>query len=492
MRPLPAVRHREDRGKDAGAEIFIPSIPTTSRSWSQIWEWSHEELAVSEGHRRSSPASSSRGGSRRLRVGVQHGGRSASGYYLDGGPFYQWRAEVRHDGELDLEFVRHGNSYRSHFKGVLPVTSYFSSLVPRSRDIRPNVKGDQVYLFAFGPQAYRQTRPGNPEASLGQFIGELRDLPQIPFKNLVSWPRIRSLAGVPFRNWGLALRNRLWEFVRVERELGTRQFLRNARRGLKPGGEYLNLEFGWIPFIRDLVSAHRLSLEIDAKLQKLKDENGKGIHRRATLLATSKTEDLSYGRMEPFSTVGGGAFGPGGIGVVGQTLHSASRTVKERVWFSGKYKYWIPDTESPQWNARAIAALYGLLPTPSLAWELTPFSWLHDWFLNTGDVISNVSTNAVDNLVLEYGFLMRNLKETVRARAHVTVEPGQTPGYNQWERVDNVFESFYEKETKCRVRAYPFFPGAQPWVFDPRTQNPFSKRQWAILTALGLSQVYNR
>jgi len=129
-----------------------------------------------------------------------------------------------------------------------------------------------------------------------------------------------------------------------------------------------------------------------------------------------------------------------------------------------------------------------------LVWELLPMSWLLDWFGNFGDVIANVSTGAVDNLVLEYGFIMRHRTEEITASVDVALQRADpyTPGYNAWDAVHHRFESKYSFDSKSRAGFNPFFPGAQPWVFAPTPLPPFSAKQWAILTALGLSQGLNR
>lgn len=435
-----------------------------------LWEWLYDELAVSEGH-----------------------SRRRSGAWGGGGPFFAWHAKIRHVNGLDLSFVRWGNKTDTRLLGVYPISSYWWGQYPPITDVRPAWTTEKLIAQAYGPAAYRKTRPDAPGADFGQFLGELEQLPRIPLKGLVRWPGIRSLAGVPFRNWGRALYNRLREFVRLEGRLGVRQFLRQARQGLKPGGEYLNVVFGWKPFLRDLVSAYELSLVLDDKLKKLVAESGKGVHRRTTLERLREHTNMSLGPGAPFTYVGGNAYAPGGVGVRGTNSHIAQREVKEDVWFSGKYRYWIPENPLVPFSERATAALYGVLPTPSVMWELLPLSWLSDWFTNFGDVISNVSTGAVDNLVLEYGYIMRHRTEKITASVDVVLEKADpdVPSYNSWPAVIHRFESSYEFESKSRAGFNPFFPGAQPWVFQPVTQ-PFSKRQWAILAALGLSQGFNR
>lgn len=478
-KPLPRGRWSGRHALRSGYTIYPYGGGPVTQYNEVLKEWLYEELVVSESHR-----------------------QRAFGVFTGGGPFLQWRAQVRHEHPLDLSFYRWGNRFESHLIGVDPIRSLWGGDYPPLSDLRPSYGAEALIAQSYGPAAYRKTRPGNPVAHLGQFLGELRDLPQIPFKNLVSWPRIRSLAGVPFRNWGRALYNRLRDFYKFELRVGNRAFLKFADSAVKPGGEYLNVVFGWRPFLQDLVSAWQLSLVLEEELRKLVRENGKGIHRRTTLKDDTTNADLSTVSpypwpWEPYSFIGGpGAGGPSGYGVGGSTVHRYVKRVKERVWFSGRYRYWIPDVQSiadRSWHAFASVALYGLLPTPSLVWELLPFSWLLDWFVNFGDVISNVSTNAVENLVLEYGFIMRHRTETWEASAHVQHDAIHNGAYNNWPAVNHTFSSAFQVETKARATFNPFFPGSQAWVFEPGSNlPPFSAKQWSILAALGLSVGLNR
>jgi hypothetical protein len=97
-----------------------------------------------------------------------------------------------------------------------------------------------------------------------------------------------------------------------------------------------------------------------------------------------------------------------------------------------------------------------------------------------------MSPNAVDNLVQNYGFVMKHVKETHIATAHVSI-----PSFNNRIVTTNIgydlpaighqFRSKEISETKMRMGGLtPFGPGVSP--------NGLSGRQASILAALGISR----
>jgi len=119
-------------------------------------------------------------------------------------------------------------------------------------------------------------------------------------------------------------------------------------------------------------------------------------------------------------------------------------------------------------KAKYLLGLQGL--TPALLWELTPFSWLIDWFANIGTLISVNQALQENNLVLRYGYLMQ--KNT----ALVTIAH---PGYPFYTGHTGPLSATLTYEWKQRVRATPYGFGINTATL--------SASQWAILAALGLT-----
>lgn len=304
--------------------------------------------------------------------------RLPSGGWSGGGPFYTYQQKLKH-GRSTIQAVKFGAGGTYHIGGVnvapakLPLFHIWRSSVPPW----PSVKSDVESYYATG---YARARPGNPVADLGQFIVELRDLPAVPFRRALK-------GGASFKSIPRIALNELKDF-------------RNL------GSEYLNVVFGWKPFVSDLRKMYYLWQTIDKRMAQIVRENGKNIRRRATVESGSESGSTTstqgypwhYFRGAPPNWTSGSSF----------LVHET--TTKYRVWFSGSFRYYIPDTSSSLWDKRARLALFGALPTPELLWNVLPWSWLVDWFGNVGDVISNASPNAVDNLTSRYSYIMKSVE----------------------------------------------------------------------------------
>jgi len=240
-------------------------------------------------------------------------------------------------------------------------------------------------LNALGTSAIQRFRPGNPVASLGQFLVELRELPRLP----------------------IFLKSRAKSF----RDLGR---------------EYLNVEFGWVPFVKDLIGVYRLQQTIQDRLNKLIRDNGIQVKRRSKHVETISdlgVKELSltqpFGRIND-PTIGGDPdedplriHGPVPFGyfdsfIPGTCDIKITRTEKIVSWYVGTFFYYVPDIGSDRWTRRAKDVLFGSSPTPSLIYSVYPWTWLADWFGNVGNILSNLSTNAVDNEVLTDSFIMQH------------------------------------------------------------------------------------
>lgn len=283
-------------------------------------------------------------------------------------------------------------------------------------------------LEEYGAYAVSQTIPTNPVASMAVALGELKreGLPSIPGKQLRD----------------------------------TTDLLRR-----RAGSEYLNVEFGWLPLVRDLgqfLTAVKFSRAIID--QYVKDSNRK-IRRRHTGFTVRDTR----------ITEGGGFILPT-IASIAATGH-VSEQLSTKFWFSGAFRYHVP-VDSGFMNRllryEALAnKLFGTRITPEVVWNLAPWSWAVDWFTNAGDVIHNISALGSDGLVMQYGYAMREQRTT--ASYVQRVNP------NEQSYIAN--RSAYmtvNKTMKQRVRANPYGFGI--------SDLDLSKRQLAILAALGLTQ----
>lgn len=311
-------------------------------------------------------------------------------------------------------------------------------------------------------------------AGLGQFLVELRDLPTVPFRRPrgkfgkatfglfdSKWKGKKNnyshiASGIPFQSIPVYLWRQLSDF-------------RNL------GSEYLNVVFGWKPFVNDLRQMYNLWKTIDNQMAKIIRENGKGIRRKATISdVTSTTQTTTHYTVPYVQCIGNPPI------TTGSTDYTVTTRTRSKEWFVGKFQYYIPDTSSSLWNARARAALFGALPTPELLWNVLPWTWLIDWFSNVGDCLSNMSVNAVDNLICRYSFVMRHTATETEYATHV-VHPASQTSTNIWPKVDHTLTGRVFDESKLRMG------GGNPFGLNVQFGD-LSAYQLGILGALGLSR----
>lgn len=378
-----------------------------------------------------------------------------NGSWSGGGDFYTCRQELTHQGQRSYDVWSNGNHLIGRAGGVSPGPLFPPPFAPPPwSSKRADLKGQYA-------KGYARTRPGNPVAGMGQFLVELRDLPSIPFSKGLG----KGNFGFPIQQVPSLLFERLKDF----RSLGS---------------EYLNVVFGWKPFVKDVQDMYNLWHTIDKRIAKIVRENGKGIRRKATIEtdATSSQDAREYS--SAYVNVNWGM--PIGPNVPNKhTSWSYTRTTSSKSWFVGKYCYYIPDTGSSLWNKRARAALFGVLPTPELLWNVLPWTWLIDWFSNVGDIYSNLSPNAVDNLTLKYSFVMKRTESTEIWRSHVEHGAATGGGPGQFGYAHPAGGVTFSKTLKSTEKAR--VGGGNPFGLDVQLPS-LSTYQLAILAALGISR----
>lgn len=306
--------------------------------------------------------------------------------------------------------------------------------------VYPSVKGwssTDTTAMDYGSRAIKATQPLRPNASAGQFIGELFEgLPQMAGKALLK-ERAHILRGA--------------------------------------GSEYLNVQFGWIPFISDLrrmATALRSATRI---LTQLDRDSGRLVRRRFAFPSSVVTTDpynidmLNYGLYQA-------GFGPARNYVKNPVPTQRVERTETEVWFSGAYSYCIPTDKSllsrmQEFSTKANVLL-GARIDPSVVWELEPWSWLVDWKLGIGNLIANASTYADDGLVIRYGYLMRHVRTSWQYQS----QPAVT---NAGSEIPISFITI-TCDRKERIRATPYGFGVSP--------SAFSDTQWTILGALGMTK----
>lgn len=231
----------------------------------------------------------------------------------------------------------------------------------------------------------------------------------------------------------------------------------------KSGNEYLNYQFGWVPFVSDIRKMVNTARQASKLAEQYRHDANRPIRRRLALPPEEFTRILNV-TLNPFPVTSSSA---------GRGVRTESTTKK--TWFVGKFRYYLPigDDVISRFRRydRYAEKLFGIgvTPSPDQMWAAMPWSWIIDWFTDLGSVVQNISDFGTDGLVMEYGYVMCHTRYDRNLRGFRTDKtPQASVGYD------------YVSETKVRLPAHPYGFGL--------TDASLTKKQLAILGALGLTQ----
>lgn len=345
-----------------------------------------------------------------------------------GGPFetIRWSFE---DSSPTCSFAWGNNLQRFEWSGQ--VVAKHRSVSPTLPDIVqgwpaavPNTPVST--LVELGTTAIARTIPTNPVADTAQFLGELREgLPSLPGRALV-------------------------------------------KENLHPrsaGGEFLNYQFGIRPIIQDFQKYATAVRDSDRILKQLARDSGRNVRRRYNfppIMNRTVTTAPAYPVLSPNIHDG-------------QGILTTTVTDETETWFEGAYTYHLPPQGSFDRYVSEANKLFGVRPTISTLWELSPWSWAADWFANTGDVLHNLSAFQNDSLVLRYGYLMQKTTQKVEYQWEGKFKATNLVGPD-FVRTSQTFTC----QRKRRIRATPYGFGLQ--------YDGLSTSQQAIIAALGISR----
>lgn len=258
------------------------------------------------------------------------------------------------------------------------------------------------------------------------------------------------------------------------------------------GNEYLNVEFGWKPFVSDLKDFAKAFKNAGKILAQYRRDSGKTVHRHWQLPPTRDVKvypeyKFGYGgnpaNFVIFLPTDNGEFSRNftsgeinSLMVYGTSASAHSSSVIEQKYkFSGAYSYLLSEDDSffgrMERYVQEADKLFGVRLTPDVLWQLTPWSWLADWESNIGVNISNMTALGQDNLVLRWGYLMRETSY----KHYIS-----TSNFTSYGGFSGSIHSTWRSVRKERVRSTPY-------GFGLNTAN-FTDRQWSILGALGMTR----
>jgi hypothetical protein len=249
------------------------------------------------------------------------------------------------------------------------------------------------------------------------------------------------------------------------------------------GSDYLNLEFGWKPFISDLQNAAKALANATHQLA----NQGERVHRKYSVPAVSSSASASFNRTTAVTCGIPGLLSPaalaaakipslsvGSFGANSDGNYMKTKTVTR--WFEGEFSSFYPLNFDPDSYLSRLSALVNLKLTPAVLWELSPWSWMVDWYLQIGDTIAANEKAANDLLVMHYGYAMERTVYTTELSWRRT-GANTTTGV----RIPSSGRYFAVTEYKRRIRA-------NPYGFRLGGTSALSGSQLAILGALGLTK----
>lgn len=261
-------------------------------------------------------------------------------------------------------------------------------------------------------------------------------------------------------------------------------------------GAFLNFVFGVQPTISDMRTVSQMVVDLDRPIRDLLGHELAVVSRHGTRTLDSFSDNVT-------STIGGTPNSLSGTqnllgvqfrvanGIIPQVIAGAGQSFRLNVRVSrtrittlrtfATYEYFIPKpsgiiTRLDRYNRIASSYLGGA--DLASVWEVSPWTWLIDWFVDIGGLLRYQQTIADNNIVMQKaGYTVK--RDDI---AHVTVSPEVIPG-----RPAAYGERVVESMTTCtfRDRRVERRKGSPYSIYPDWDLNSM---QGAILAALGISK----
>jgi hypothetical protein len=241
-------------------------------------------------------------------------------------------------------------------------------------------------------------------------------------------------------------------------------------------GDYLNLQFGVAPTVGFAQDFRKAVANRDAIIAQYERDSGKRIRRKygpPPVITTTKVVES-----QPLCALG--------LNTLSTTLVSygtLTKITKTTEWksFSGAFTYYLPKREEAGGDLARLDKLYGVNPLNNfkgLAWELTPYSWLVDYFSSAGAYQKNIDSFRDGSLVMPYAYVMfsKEIDVSYTWTGPVSFGTGASG------RVIRTYGGRVVKTIHQRRRATPYGFGL--------SSSSLTAKQWSILAALGISRVF--
>lgn len=313
-------------------------------------------------------------------------------------------------------------------------------------------------LVEYHDRAWNKLKPKIESTGGLVFLYELRDLPG----------QLRTSARFFNGKWNDWLSNPHTGNLRHIRTMGR----------LMPkevSDHWLNYQFGWAPFIKDLMNIKDTIEGYNSKAQALTSDNGKWVKGRVTVKDDSGSVLVKR--------INSGNYLPGYPVTIpykylnGDITYEIWDDFRTRIYATGEFAYYRPefdagraDFDSAYMAIHRLLSIYGVRVTPAHLWAITPWSWLVDWFTGFGNYLNYLQDIWLDSLVGRNCYIMRNYHVIRSFRIAVPFKSG-------------VKNFIFTREIVCKQRD-PFSSPYGPSL----SWSDLSARQLSILGALGITR----
>lgn len=320
-------------------------------------------------------------------------------------------------------------------------------------------------------RAWRKAKPKIETAGLFVALRELRELPLM----LSTTAKLMALE----YNKGL-------RYVTRNTEYGPKLVSESvwiSSRNMRPrelADQFLNHQFGWVPFLNDLDNFYKTWVNADDQIRTLTRQNGQWKRKSAKVHKEVDTQILQEVTLPlstdsyaipcfPVSFPADFFQMPPSWKVVEETTTTINASGKFR-FYHPAFDITLPDYTSAWKQVMRYRKIYGLTISPYHVWQSTPWTWLVDWVSNLGAFVERMSDTLEDQVAAAYFYITS--RRTVRRRLEINL-----PWHDGLQTLS--FERSYR--SKQRVSADSPYGFSLSW-------DALTPRRLAILGALGITR----
>lgn len=322
-------------------------------------------------------------------------------------------------------------------------------------------------LSGRGNAAYNRLRPKLENAGLAQALLEAGDLPGM-LKGTAKY--FSDIEGIVDGVKASFKYDSKWKGIKIRPE-----HLKKIRMSQRASDHFINVMFGWKPFLKDLGDLLDLCDQYFTKLKKAEKLNGRWVRRSFTeppIVSSTQVWNTTYAYSHQLYR---SSFLPaiGGAQSATMVVHRQKST---EIWYEGRFRVYRPEFDpgvemhDQVRSAKQFLTMGGFNIKPSVIWAVTPWSWLADWFGNIGGNIRALEDYLSGEVVSKYMYIMRRTYDQYVYMGTQTFNNGPTLSGSSTRR----------REVKRRESA------ASPFGFS--VNGDLSPVQLLILSALGISR----